>query len=202
MVCVIDYGAGNLSSVVKAMSSLGANPLVSSDPGKVEAASVLVLPGVGAAGDAMGKLRDLGLDTAIVSAIGRGILFLGICLGMQVLLESSEENNGQLCLGIVQGTVRRLPPGLKVPHMGWNQVKQQVRHPIFEGISDNSDFYFVHSFYPDPRDRRIVAGLTDYGTEFCSMLVKDNVVATQFHPEKSGSQGLRMLANFLKLARA
>ncbi|MDO8472753.1 MAG: imidazole glycerol phosphate synthase subunit HisH [Dehalococcoidia bacterium] len=202
MVCIIDYGAGNLSSVVKAMRRLGAAPLVSSDPSKVKSARVLVLPGVGAAGDAMGRLRDLGLDRVIVDSLGRGVPFLGICLGMQVLLASSEENGGQNCLGVVSGTVKRLPAGLKVPHMGWNQVRQQVSHPLFEGIQDSSDFYFVHSFYPDPQDRGVLAGETEYGVAFCSMLVMDNIVATQFHPEKSGSQGLRLLENFLKFAKA
>ncbi|MEW6033283.1 MAG: imidazole glycerol phosphate synthase subunit HisH [Chloroflexota bacterium] len=200
MIAVIDYGAGNLSSVVKALTKLGCAPVVTSERSAIERARTLVLPGVGAAGHAMAALEAIGLKSAIVEAIARGVPFLGICLGLQILLTTSEESGGQPCLDVVPGEVRRLPEGLKVPHMGWNQVHQRRQHQVFCGIPDNSDFYFVHSYYVSPHDQSTVAGDTEYGVTFCSLLVKNNLVATQFHPEKSGKQGLMLLANFLEFA--
>lgn len=197
MIAIIDYGAGNLQSVAKALARLGRAAEVTSAPDRVLNARAVILPGVGAAGDAMRNLERLGLIEPIKRVIAEGRPFLGICLGLQVLLTSSEEGGGCRCLNVFPGTVRLLPPGLKVPQMGWNQVRQKVRHPVFDGIPDGSDFYFVHSYYADPLDRSLVAGETEYGTAFCSVLVKGNLVATQFHPEKSGGVGLRFLENFI-----
>jgi glutamine amidotransferase len=123
-----------------------------------------------------------------------------VCVGLQILLSDTEEGGGGKCLGIIQGNVKRLPPGLKIPHMGWNQVKQRIEHKVFEEIPDDSNFYFVHSYYAEPADNAVIAGTTEYGLEFCSMIIKDNLIATQFHPEKSGEVGLRMYSNFVKRA--
>ncbi|MDD5095304.1 MAG: imidazole glycerol phosphate synthase subunit HisH [Dehalococcoidia bacterium] len=200
MIAIIDYGAGNLRSVAKAVARLGYQAQVTHDPHMVLAANVVILPGVGAAGDTMDSLKNLGLVEPVKQVIVENRPFLGICLGLQVLLTSTEESGGYPCLDIISGQVRLLPPGLKVPHMGWNQVRQQTSHPIFEGVPDESNFYFVHSYYCDPVDRSLVAGETGYGIDFCSMVIQGNVVATQFHPEKSGDVGLRLLDNFLKFS--
>lgn len=197
MITIIDYGAGNLRSVAKAVAKLGYEAEISSDPQKVLAADIVILPGVGAAGDTMDSLQNLGLVEPVRQVIAGSRPFLGICLGIQVLLTSTEESGGYDCLDVIPGVVKLLPPDLKVPQMGWNQVKQKMPHPIFEGIPDGANFYFVHSFYIDPADKSVVAAETDYGIDFCSMLIRDNLVATQFHPEKSGELGLRLLRNFL-----
>jgi glutamine amidotransferase len=201
---IVDYGAGNLRSVAKAFEHLGAAPLVSSSGSDVESATALVLPGVGAAADTMSSLSRLGLVQPLRRYVASGRPFFGVCLGLQVLLDGSEEGGWQECLGLVPGVVRRFPapvlgtsPMLKVPHMGWNQVQQQVAHPLFDGIPDSAFFYFVHSYFADPSDRSTVAGETEYGVVFASVLIRDNVVATQFHPEKSGDLGLKLYANFL-----
>ena len=201
MIAIIDYGAGNLRSVVNAITRLGYQPEVTNSPGGVLNARVVILPGVGAAADTMANLRSLGLAGAIRQFIAEGRPFLGVCIGLQVLLTDTEEGGWNECLGIIPGRVRRLPSGLKIPHMGWNQVKQKVSHPVFNGIPDKANFYFVHSYYAEPEDSSLVVGETDYGIPICSVLAKDNVVATQFHPEKSGELGLRMYDNFLRLAR-
>ncbi|MBI2855113.1 MAG: imidazole glycerol phosphate synthase subunit HisH [Chloroflexi bacterium] len=200
MVTIVDYGASNLSSVAKAVAKIGYNPVVTSDPNAVEEAQAIILPGVGAAGDAMSRLESAGLKTAITRSIDKGVPFLGICLGLQVLLTESRESGGRKCLDIISGSVLRLPPGIKVPHIGWNQVSQKRRHPVLDGIPDNSFFYFVHSYYVSPTDRNLIVGETNYGLDFCSLLIRDNLVATQFHPEKSGKEGLHLLANFLMFA--
>ncbi len=200
MIAIIDYGAGNLRSVANAVAKVGYVPNVTSDPGNVLAAHAVILPGVGAAGDAMRNLRRTSLDGALRRLTVEDRPLFAVSLGMQVLLSSSEERAGQACLGIIPGVVRRLPAGLKVPHMGWNQVKQAVAHPIFDGIPDEANFHFVHSYYAQPADISLVAGTTDYGASMSSVLIKGNLVATQFHPEKSGEVGLRMYANFLKMA--
>jgi glutamine amidotransferase len=197
-IAIIDYGAGNLHSVAKAVAMLGYQAQVTQDPRLVLAADIIILPGVGAAGDTMDSLNNLGLVESIKEVIGKGRPFLGICLGLQVLLTSTEESGGYPCFDIIPGRTRLLPPDLKVPHMGWNQVKQKISHPIFDGIPNSSNFYFVHSYYCDPDDRSVVAGGTSYGIDFCSMIIKGNLIATQFHPEKSGEIGLKLLDNFLK----
>ena len=199
-VVIVDYGAGNLRSVARAVAHQGYEPLVSCDPRAVDAAAVLILPGVGAAADTMRNLRQGGLVQPLREYIASGRPFLGVCMGQQALLSISEEGGEHACLDIIPGRVRRLPGGLKVPHMGWNQVRQRSLHPVFEGIDDGAYFYFVHSYYPDPDDPEVVIGETDYGVTFASVLARDNLVATQFHPEKSGSAGLRFYKNFLERA--
>lgn len=199
MIAVTDYGAGNLRSVVKAFERLGHRVVVTSEADAIRRASAVILPGVGAAGHTMRSLETLGLVEPIREAIAAGKPFFGVCLGLQVLLDGSEEGGWQQCLGIIPGAVRRLPTGVKVPHMGWNRVKLRVDLPLFEGIPDGSFFYFVHSYYVEPASAEFVAATTDYGLTFCSVAVKDNVVATQFHPEKSGSVGLKLYDNFVRL---
>lgn len=200
MIAVIDYGAGNLRSVTNALVKLGCQPKVTREPEDVVNATAVIFPGVGAAADVMESLREAGMDEAIKEAINENQPFFAICVGMQVMLSATEEGGLNECLGIIPGTVRRLPAGLKVPHIGWNQVRQVSAHPIFKGIPDGSNFYFVHSYYAEPEDASVVAGTTEYGVNLCSVLIKDNLIATQFHPEKSGALGLRMYANFLDLA--
>lgn len=198
-VTIIDYGAGNLRSVANAVTRLGYQPQITSNPDEVIKAQAVILPGVGAAGDTMKSLRKLKLVSPIRKLIAEGRPFLGICIGLQVLFTETEEGGRHKCLGIIPGRVRKLPTGLKIPHMGWNQVKQKMSHPIFEGIPDETNFYFVHSYYAEPEDRSLVAAETEYGMPICSVLIRGNLVATQFHPEKSGDFGLRLYANFMKL---
>jgi glutamine amidotransferase len=200
MVVIIDYGAGNLRSVINAVTSLGYQPKVTNRPADVLKARAVILPGVGAAGDTMENLKKFKLDDVIRRVIAEDRPFLGICLGLQVLLTRTEEDGGLDCLDIIPGQVKKLPPGLKIPHMGWNQVKQKQALPVFSGIPDETNFYFVHSYFAAPDDRSLIAGETEYGIPFCSMLARGNLVATQFHPEKSGEYGLRFYDNFLKLA--
>jgi len=195
-IAVIDYGAGNLRSVAKAFEKLGYSPKVTNRAADILSADGLVLPGVGAAGEAMRRLGALGLTEAIRTVIARGRPFFGVCLGLQMLFESSEEDSAE-CLGILPGKVERLPQGLKVPHMGWNQVHQREPHPLFRDIPQEANFYFVHSYYAQPLDTSLVLGETDYGVRFGSALGKDNLVATQFHPEKSGELGLMLYRNFV-----
>ncbi len=202
MIAIIDYGAGNLRSVTNAMVKLRYQPKVTREPEDVRNAAAVIFPGVGAAADAMQSLKESGLDEAIREVIRQGQPLFAICVGMQVLMSSTEEGGWNECLGVIPGTVRKLPAGLKVPHIGWNQVKQLVRHPIFDDIPDESNFYFVHSYYAEPEDSTVVAGTTEYGVTLCSVLIKNNLVATQFHPEKSGTIGLKMYDNFLKMAGA
>jgi len=199
-IAVINYGAGNLGSVANALIKLGYKPLVTNSVAEVLNADVVFLPGVGAGGDTMKSLESSGMAAAVLKLIEMKRPLFAICVGMQVLLSKTEEDGEHRCLGIIPGKVRKLPQGLKVPHMGWNQVRQTIKHPVFNDIPDNTYFYFVHSYYADPADRSAVAGITEYGIEFCSMLIKDNLFATQFHPEKSGEPGLKMYSNFLKYA--
>jgi glutamine amidotransferase len=199
---IVDYGAGNLHSVAKAVQSQGVKPMITTSARYLDEADALIVPGVGAAEDTMSNLRRCGLVGPIKEYIASGRPFLGVCMGQQALFESSEENGFQECLGVLPGRIVRLPDDQKVPHMGWNQVRIVRDHPIFEGITDNSYFYFVHSYVPQPDDPSIVIGDTDYGVKFASVVARDNVVATQFHPEKSGETGLRMYANFLRIAAA
>jgi glutamine amidotransferase len=196
-VVIVDYGAGNLRSVERAVARAGFEPLVSSRPEDAAAAGVLIVPGVGAAADTMRNLRERGLAEPIRQYIAAGRPFLGVCMGLQALLTVSEEGGEHECLGVIPGRVRRLPRGLKVPHMGWNRVRQRRPHPVFDGIPDDAYFYFVHSYYPDPEDDSVVVGETDYGVTFASVVAAGSLVATQFHPEKSGEAGLRFYQNFL-----
>ena len=196
-VVIVDYGAGNLRSVSRAVAHVGYEPSVTADPHDVADADALILPGVGAAADTMRNLREHGMVEPVREYIASGRPFFGVCMGQQALLSMSEEGGEHECLGIIEGRVRRLPSGQKVPHMGWNQVQQKSPHVIFDGIPDGSYFYFLHSYVPEPADPDVVIGETDYGVTFASVLAKDNVVATQFHPEKSAEMGLRMYKNFL-----
>jgi len=200
VIAIIDYGAGNLRSVVNAVKNLGYQPSITNNPAEVLKAEAVILPGVGAAGSTVTSLKRLGLAEPIGSYIASGRPFLGVCIGLQVLFSGTDEGGGHECLGAIPGRVKKLPPGLKIPHMGWNQMKQKVRHPVFKDIPDEANFYFVHSYYVEPDDKSLVAGETEYGTAFCSVIARDNLVATQFHPEKSGEPGLNIYANFLKLA--
>ncbi len=200
-IAIIDYGAGNLRSVVNAIIRLGSQPNVTSRAADIADAKAVILPGVGAAAACMSALQAEGMDDAIRGFIAGDRPFLGICLGLQVLFSTTEENGGQKCLGIFSGKVKKLPGKMKTPHMGWNQVKKTADHPLFSGIPDNANFYFVHSYYADPEDKSLIAGRTGYGVTMSSVIARGNVVATQFHPEKSGELGLKVFANFISLAK-
>ena len=200
MIVVVDYGAGNLRSVVNALIRLGYQPEITSRPQDLSDARAVILPGVGAAADTMANLNRLGLTGPIRQFITDGRPFFGVCMGLQVLFTGTEEGGWHECLDIIPGQVKKLPGGQKIPHMGWNQVKQRRDHPVFSGIPDETYFYFVHSYYVAPEDESLVAGETEYGTTICSVIARENLVATQFHPEKSGESGLKMYDNFLKLA--
>jgi len=205
MIAIVDYQAGNLTSVKRALDYLGYESFITSDPEKVLKASRLIFPGVGAAGSAMANLKRLGLDEALREFFRLGRPMLGICLGIQIIFEQSEED-GVKGLGFLKGKVVRFPEPLygsfgerlKVPHMGWNRVRKVREHPLFEGIEEDHEFYFVHSFFPVPEEVEVVIGLTEYGMEFTSAVAKFNLWAVQFHPEKSGRPGLKMLDNFLR----
>ena len=201
MIAIVDYGAGNLTSVRLAFDTLGVAVEITRDPEELDRASRVVFPGVGAAGASMQNIKSLGIDSAIRRLVESGTPFLGICIGAQVCLDSSEEDGGTACIGLVPGTVKRFrppDPQDKVPQMGWNTVIQKASHSIFEGIEDESEFYFVHSYYPAPSDSESVMGETEYADIcFASVYGRDNFVATQFHPEKSGKVGLTLLKNFV-----
>jgi len=198
MIAIIDYGMGNLRSVSKAFEAVGHQAVVTRDPRVIEDASHVVLPGVGAFGECMANVERYGLAEPIRTAIQSGKPFLGICLGLQLLFTESEEFGTHKGLGIIPGRVRpfEIDPTLKVPHMGWNQVNIQRPCPLFEGITDGDHWYFVHSYFVDPVDRRIAATTTTYGVPFVSSIWWNNVVACQFHPEKSQAVGLRFIKNF------
>lgn len=198
MIAIIDYKAGNLTSVLRSLNALGVPGEVTQDPAVVARASRLIFPGVGAAGRAMTTLRELRLDQALIKAFHEGVPILGICLGAQIILDYSEEND-TLCLGLLPGRTRALPrrAGLKVPHMGWNKVRFLRPHPVFAGLPPAAEYYFVHSYYPAPSQPSMLLGLTEHGLEFSSAVGWCNLVATQFHPEKSGRFGLQLLRNFL-----
>ncbi|MDO8785184.1 MAG: imidazole glycerol phosphate synthase subunit HisH [Syntrophales bacterium] len=204
MIAILDYRAGNLTSVGRALHYLNQSYLITADPAILQEASHLIFPGVGAAGEAMAHLRQTHLDRCIREWVRGGKPMLGICLGTQVIFDHSEEND-TVCLKIVPGCVRQFPKNLhhdgqdlKVPHMGWNHVDFQKEHPVFRGLAEDSEFYFVHSYYPAPADERWVIGWTDYGMRFCAALAQRNLVAVQFHPEKSGRPGLQILDNFCR----
>ncbi len=196
MIAIIDYGMGNLRSVEKGFLKVGVDARVVREAGAIDDASAVVLPGVGAFRDCMKNLAGMSLTEPIIRAIGKGKPYLGICLGLQVLFTESEEFGTHEGLDIIKGKVRKFRINLKVPHMGWNDVKLLRRPPLFKGIKDESSFYFVHSFYVDPEDPDVIAATTDYGITFTSMVWKDNIFATQFHPEKSQETGLMILKNF------
>jgi len=202
-IAIVDYGMGNLRSVAKAFERLGAAAEVTRDPERIASAPGVVLPGVGAFGACMANLTSLGLVQPVKQAIGAGRPFLGICLGMQLLFDESEEFGPVGGLGVLRGRVVRFPPSpeLKVPHMGWNAVRVARRAPALAGIDDGEYVYFVHSYYPVPADPAVVATTTGYGIEFASSVVRDNVFACQFHPEKSQRVGLRILENFIGVVR-
>jgi glutamine amidotransferase len=200
MIAVIDYGAGNLRSVVRALHHVGATLHITDDPAVVAAADGVVLPGVGATRDTMTELERRGLLDVIPQVIHNNTPFLGVCVGMQVLATASEEFGEHACLNIVPGVVRRLPASAgKVPQIGWNQVRYTRPHPLLHGIPDNTDFYFVHSFRIDTPARDIVVGETEYGAWFPSIIAQGSMFATQFHPEKSGRWGLQLYSNFVAL---
>lgn len=200
MVAIIDYGAGNLSSVKKALDYLGAESEITQDRDKILSASHVILPGVGSFGDAMNSMQERGLVETVKEAALSGKPFLGICLGLQLLFEESDESPDVKGLGLLKGRIVTIPKdnGLKVPHMGWNSVELKQKNGIFDGIDDESYFYFVHSYYLKDADVDVVAGVTHYGVEIQCAVQKGNLSATQFHPEKSSKAGLKLLENFLK----
>ena len=200
MIAIVDYGAGNLRSVANAIASLGYQPRITCNAQDLLEAQAVILPGVGAAGNTMESLRNLGLADPLKKLIADNRPFFGVCIGLQVLFSGTEEGGWHDCLGIIPGRVKKLPDGLKVPHMGWNQVKQRISHPLFEGIPDGADFYFVHSYYGEPEDKSLMVGETEYGITMGSVIAHNNLVATQFHPEKSGENGLKMYDNFIRHA--
>ncbi|MEN6623425.1 MAG: imidazole glycerol phosphate synthase subunit HisH [Smithella sp.] len=202
MIAIIDYKAGNLTSVARALQNIGKDCLITDKIEELEAASHVIFPGVGAAGDAMTNLRQRKLDIWMKNWLKTGKPLMGICLGTQIVLDYSEENDTP-CIGLVSGSTKRFPDNmkseqrrLKIPHMGWNSVKFRREHPVFKNIPAEAEFYFVHSYYPAPSQDSVVLGVTDYGIEFCSVLAEKNLVAMQFHPEKSGRPGLQILQNF------
>jgi glutamine amidotransferase len=201
-IVVVDYDAGNLRSVQRALEAVGLRPRVTPDPRDVQRADALVLPGVGSAQDCMRKLDARGLVEPLREYAASGRPFLGVCVGLQLLFEGSEEGGGVECLGILPGIVKRFPPenGLKVPQIGWNDVHFQRTHPLFEDIPNGTYFYFVHGYYADPSEAGVTVATAEYGLDFAAIVGKDNIVATQFHPEKSADLGLRVYANFGRIA--
>lgn len=196
MVTIVDYGSGNIRSVEKAIQRLGWNTLITDSSTQIVESEAIIFPGQGNSESAMVRLNERDLVNPLREVIGRGTPFFGVCLGMQVLLDSSEEGPTP-CLGITKGKVVLLPPEVKRPHMGWNRVNLKGEHPVFHGVDSGSYFYFVHSYYADPNEPDIVLGTTEYGVEFSSVIAIGNLIATQFHPEKSGTLGLRLYENFL-----
>ncbi len=201
MITVIDYGVGNLGSVANVLTALGQPYEITADPLRVTQATALLLPGVGAAGVGMNNLKARKLDRAIQQAVEKGTPFLGFCLGMQLLFEYSEEADTR-CLGILKGSVKKFQKERRIPQIGWNQVVVETSNPyarkLFDGIPENSAFYFVNSYYPVPRDLSVVAATSEYGECFASVVATNTIVATQFHPEKSANVGFQLLKNFMK----
>ena len=202
MIAIVDYKAGNLTSVATAVKSLNKDCVITSDPEVIRSAERVIFPGVGAAGSAMQNLIDMGLVDVLKEVTSSGKPFLGICVGCQIMFEHSEEDDTQ-CLGILEGNVLRFPDdmmenerALKIPHMGWNEVRFVGNHPVWNDIEPGSEFYFVHSYYPSPVESE-VSCRSDYGIDFACGAVKDNIVVFQFHPEKSGRPGLKLIENFL-----
>jgi imidazole glycerol-phosphate synthase subunit HisH len=198
MIALVDYRAGNLRSVQNALETLGVGSAVATTPAELARAGAIVFPGVGAAAPAMASLRAQGMDQALVEAIERGTPFLGICLGLQLLFDRSAED-GAACLGVLEGTVERLPTREKLPHVGWNTIDGVMSHPVLAGL-DGEAMYFTHSYVVAPKDRSVVAAHTTHGVSFVSAIAAGSMVAVQFHPERSGHAGLRLLENFLQYA--
>ena len=200
-IAVIDYDAGNTLSVTRALEKVGARVDLTADPERVRGADAVVLPGVGAFGDCMKKLRERGMDVACLEAFGSGKPFLGVCVALQVIFDGSEESPGAEGLGLLPGGVRRFEAGdLKVPHMGWNELRLVRNHPVLDGL-DGEAFYYVHSYYPEPAEPTDLVGETEYGVRFCAAAGRGNLVAVQFHPEKSSRAGLKLYENFLAWSR-
>ena len=199
-VVILDYDAGNLRSVVRAVERIGARPEVASVGAALDQADAVILPGVGAAADTMRNLRQRGLVEPIREYVAADRPFLGVCMGLQALMTASDEGGGHDCLDILPGRVVRLPAGRKVPHMGWNRVRRKRESALFNGIPDGAYFYFVHSYYCDLSEVGDVLAATDYGVEVAAVVQRSNLAATQFHPEKSGAYGLRIYRNFLTAA--
>jgi len=197
-IAVVDYGVGNLHSIRRGLELAGASVVVTGDAAEMEVADAIVLPGVGAFGSAMQQLGNK-LEVIRDAVEGKKPL-LGVCLGMQLLLDSSEESDIP-GMGLVKGKVLRLPRGLKVPQMGWNSIELKSEHPFVEGIASESDVYFVHSYYTCPDNSKLIVASTDYGIDFPAIIASDSMVGTQFHPEKSGKVGLRMLKNFVEMIK-
>ena len=202
MIIIIDYGLGNLWSIKNAYDKLNIPAQISGSPDAVKEANILILPGVGAAGQGMRNLRRNGLDKTLIDEINKGKPFLGICLGMQLLFERSEEGNSK-CLGILKGKVIKFQKERKIPQIGWNEIRiknyeKRIKNKLFNKIPDNSYFYFVNSYYCMPEDKSIIVAQTQYEEKFPSVIIKDNIIATQFHPEKSGSVGFQLLENFAR----
>lgn len=199
MIGIIDYGLGNLASVENGLDKLQIPFRLSDDPDVLSKVKAIILPGVGAAGRGMQNLKARGLDKFLRDQAKKGMPILGICLGMQLLMDKSEEGNTS-CLGILPGAVKKFQTVKKVPHMGWNQIKYSANASLFQGIKQDDYYYFVHSYYCAPDDEKVIAGQTDYGARFCSAFEKDNIYGVQFHPEKSSEAGLQALKNFWNLA--
>ena len=201
MIAIIDYDAGKIKSVEKALQKLGADVVITNDAQEILRADKVILPGVGAFGDAMANLKKFGLDKVIYEVVENGTPFLGICLGLQLLFERSDETPGVAGLGILKGEILRIPDkdDLKIPHMGWNSLHLQNQGRLFQGLSEQSYVYFVHSYYLKAEDEQIVKATTDYSVNIHASVEKDNVFACQFHPEKSSDVGLKILKNFVEL---
>ena len=197
-VAIIDYGVGNLRSVEKAFGATGCTAVVSADENRLRKAERLVLPGVGAFGACMKALTEMRFDELVRERVAAGNPLLGVCVGMQMLFEESEEFGRTPGLGLLHGRVRRFSKDLMAPQVGWNQIRQRASHPLFEGIKDSAFFYFVHSYYCEPVDGNVILGETDYGVAYASVVARENLSGVQFHPEKSQAAGLRMLANFAR----
>lgn len=195
---IIDYGVGNLRSVEKAFAAVGCDAVVSADENVLLTVERLVLPGVGAFGACMRALTERGFDRLITERVAHGTPLLGVCVGMQMLFEESEEFGRTLGLGLLRGRVKRFSDDLVVPQVGWNQIRQRLTHPLFDGIADGAFFYFVHSYYCEPADSSVVLGETDYSVAYASVVAHENISGVQFHPEKSQAAGLRLLANFAR----
>jgi glutamine amidotransferase len=198
-IAIIDYGVGNLRSVEKAFAATDCQAMISSSENDLRTAKKLVLPGVGAFGACMRALRERGFDELVRERAREGTPLLGVCVGMQMLFEESDEFGATPGLGLLPGRVRRFADGLVVPHVGWNRIQQRRSHALFDGVANGSFFYFVHSYYCEPFEESVVAGETEYGVNYASVVAKDNICGVQFHPEKSQGAGLRLLSNFARL---